>query len=125
MLARIFSCTRRIAASDLVPTRKRAVTITWSSCGLRIDVLDAVDALDDGLERLGDELDRVLGLSPSARTWMSTIGTEICGSSSRGSETSATRPKTKAASRNSGVSGEVMKARVSRPASPRRGGVTG
>ena len=63
--------------------------------------------------------------SPSARTWMSTIGTEICGSSSRGSEISATMPKTMAASRNSGVSGEVMKARVSPPASPRRGGVTG
>ena len=31
-------------------------------CG--IDVLDAVDALDDGLERLGDELHRVLGLEP-------------------------------------------------------------
>ena len=30
--------------------------------GLRIDVLDAVDALDDRLQRLGDELDRVLGL---------------------------------------------------------------
>ena len=32
--------------------------------GLGIDVLDPVDALDDGLERLGDELDRVLGLQP-------------------------------------------------------------
>ncbi len=52
---------------------------------------------------------------------MSTIGTEICGSSSRGSETSATRPNTIAASRKSGVSGEVMKARVSPPAIPRRG----
>jgi hypothetical protein len=31
MLARSFSCTRRIAASELVPTRKRAVTITLSS----------------------------------------------------------------------------------------------
>ena len=29
---------------------------------LRIDVFDAVDALDDGFERLGDELHRVLGL---------------------------------------------------------------
>ena len=28
ILARIFSCTRRIAASELVPTRNRAVTIT-------------------------------------------------------------------------------------------------
>ena len=53
---------------------------------------------------------------------MSTIGTEICGSSSRGSETSATSPNTNAASRNSGVSGDVMKARVSAPAIPRRGG---
>ena len=31
MLARTLSCTRRIAASDEVPTTKRAVTITWSS----------------------------------------------------------------------------------------------
>ena len=30
--------------------------------GLRIDVLDAVDATHDRLKRLGDELDRVLGL---------------------------------------------------------------
>ena len=30
--------------------------------GLRIDVLDAVDALDDVLERPGDELDRLVGL---------------------------------------------------------------
>ena len=60
--------------------------------------------------------------NPSARTWMSTIGTEICGSSSRGSEISATSPNTNAASRNSGVSGDVMKARVSAPAIPRRGG---
>ena len=59
---------------------------------------------------------------PSARTWISTIGTDICGSSSRGSEASATRPKTSEASRNSGVSGDVMKARVSAPAIPRRGG---
>ena len=29
---------------------------------LRIDVLDAVDALDDGLERLGDQLHRIFGL---------------------------------------------------------------
>ena len=41
---------------------------------------------------------------------MSTIGTEICGSSSRGSVTSATRPSASAASRKSGVSGEAMKA---------------
>ena len=64
MLARIFSCTRRIASSALVPTRKRAVTMTRSSCGLAVDVLDAVDALDDRLERLGDELDRVGRLQP-------------------------------------------------------------
>ena len=31
---------------------------------LRVDVLDAVDALDDRLERLGHELHRVLGLQP-------------------------------------------------------------
>jgi hypothetical protein len=30
--------------------------------GLRVDVLDPVDALDDGLQRLGDQLDRVIGL---------------------------------------------------------------
>ena len=41
---------------------------------------------------------------------MSTIGTEICGSSSRGSVTSATRPSASEASRSSGVSGELMNA---------------
>ena len=35
--------------------------------GLRIDVLDTVDALDDRLERLGDELHRVLGLEAVGR----------------------------------------------------------
>jgi hypothetical protein len=56
---------------------------------------------------------------PSARTRMSTIGTEICGSSSRGSETSAIKPKARAAMRKSGVSGDEMKMRVSPPAMPR------
>jgi hypothetical protein len=49
---------------------------------------------------------------------MSTIGTDICGSSSRGSEMSATNPNAKAASRKSGVSGEAMKLRVRPPAMP-------
>ena len=31
---------------------------------LGVDVLDAVDALDDGLQRLGDQLYRVLGPQP-------------------------------------------------------------
>jgi hypothetical protein len=30
--------------------------------GLRVDMLDPVDALDDGLERFGDKLDGVIGL---------------------------------------------------------------
>ncbi len=38
------------------------MTTTLVVLGLRIDVLDAVDALDDVFERPGDELDRVLGL---------------------------------------------------------------
>jgi hypothetical protein len=50
---------------------------------------------------------------PGAESMMSTIGTDICGSSSRGSVINATSPKAKAASRNSGVRGETMKARVS------------
>ncbi len=49
---------------------------------------------------------------------MSTIGTLICGSSSRGMVSSATRPAASAASRNSGVSGERIVARVSRPERP-------
>jgi hypothetical protein len=57
-------------------------------------------------------------LSPSARTEMSTIGTEICGSSSRGKANGATMPSAKAASNMSGVSGERMKARVNRPEMP-------
>ena len=46
---------------------------------------------------------------------MSTIGTLICGSSSRGSEATAIRPATIAAISSSGVSGELMKARVRAP----------
>ena len=92
MLARIFSCTRRIASSALVPTRKRAVTMTRSSSVWRVDVLDAVDALDDGLERLGDELDGIVRLEPVGVDEISTIGTQICGSSSRGKAASAISP---------------------------------
>ena len=51
---------------------------------------------------------------------MSTIGTEICGSSSRGSERSAISPTRIAASSSSGVSGELMKVRVSVPEMPGR-----
>ena len=51
-------------------------------------------------------------LSPLAVTRISTIGTEIWGSSSRGSVISATRPSASDANRNSGVSGDAMKARV-------------
>ena len=35
--------------------------------GLAVDVLDAVDALDDGLERLGDQFDRVGRLASRRR----------------------------------------------------------
>ena len=86
-----------MAASGSVPTLKRAVTMTWSSCD-GVDVLDAVDALDDGLQRLGDQLHGVRrAFRPSARTMMSTIGTLICGSSSRGMVTRASRPTAMAA----------------------------
>ena len=64
MLALIFSCTRRIASSALVPTRNRAVTMHAVVLGLAIDVLDAVDALDDRLQRLGDQFDRIRRLEP-------------------------------------------------------------
>src|SRR5579859_7608088 len=57
--------------------------------------------------------------NPLACTMMSTIGTLICGSSSRGMVSSATRPAASAAIRNSGVNGERIVARVSRPENPR------
>ena len=49
---------------------------------------------------------------------MSTIGTLICGSSSRGSDTRAIAPATSAANSRSGVSGELMKVRVRTPEMP-------
>jgi hypothetical protein len=55
---------------------------------------------------------------PSARTVISTMGTLICGSSSRGMVRSAIRPTASAASRNNGVNGERMVACVSRPEIP-------
>ena len=55
---------------------------------------------------------------------MSTIGTLICGSSSRGSETRAIMPATSAASSRSGVSGELMNVRVSAPGDAELHGVT-
>src|SRR6056297_3856081 len=58
-------------------------------------------------------------VSPEALIWISTSGTEIRGSSSRGRLTSAISPTASAAKIKSGVNGEVMNARVSPPASPR------
>ena len=52
------------------------------------------------------------------------MGTLICGSSSRGSATSAISPTTAAASKSSGVSGEPMKVRVRAPERPELHGVT-
>ena len=49
---------------------------------------------------------------------MSTSGTLICGSSSRGSETAAMALAISAAISGSGVSGDWMKARVRTPESP-------
>jgi hypothetical protein len=50
---------------------------------------------------------------------MSTIGTLICGSSSRAIVVSAITPIASAAKRNSGVNGERMVAWVRRPDNPR------
>ena len=44
--------------ADLKPRRDERTIIL----GLGIDVFDAVDRFDDGLERFGYELDRILGL---------------------------------------------------------------
>jgi hypothetical protein len=87
--------------------------------GEGVDVLDARDALDDRLQRLADQFNGVGARRPGAATMMSTIGTLIWGSSSLGIDTSASRPTAMAASRNSGVSGELIVARVSRPERPR------
>ena len=46
---------------------------------------------------------------------MSTMGTDICGSSSRGMVNSAIKPTAKAVNRNKGVSGERIVARVIEP----------
>src|SRR3990167_8463290 len=56
---------------------------------------------------------------PGAMTTISTIGTEICGSSSRGKAPSATSPAASAARMKSGVSDEAIKALVRRPAMPK------
>jgi hypothetical protein len=58
-------------------------------------------------------------LRPSALMKMSTIGTLICGSSSRGSDVSAITPTSSDAIRMSGVSGDRMNAAVIDPEMPR------
>jgi hypothetical protein len=85
---------------------------------LAVDMLDAVDGFDDGLKRLGDQFGRIRRLEAVGATAMSTIGTLICGSSSRGIVNSASRPSAIAVSRKSGVSGERMVASVSLPEMP-------
>ena len=57
-------------------------------------------------------------LSPLACTWISTSGTDICGSSSRGRTIAASVPRIRAANSINGVSGELMKACVSFPDIP-------
>ena len=58
------------------------------------------------------------GVAPGISTNTSTIGTMICGSSSRGSATTASAPSAIAARMKSGVSFEWMNAAASRPAAP-------
>ena len=51
----------RVGGGADIETRRdeRAIVL-----GLRIDMFDAIDALDDRLQRLGDELDGILRLQP-------------------------------------------------------------
>ena len=58
------------------------------------------------------------GVAPGIWTKTSTIGTTICGSSSRGSATTASAPRATDATMMSGVSFELMKAAAIRPAMP-------
>ena len=57
-------------------------------------------------------------VAPGISTRTSTIGTMICGSSSRGSATMANAPSASEAPMKSGVNFELMKAAASRPAAP-------
>ena len=59
-----------------------------------------------------------VGVAPGMRTNTSTIGTMICGSSSRGSATTAMPPSASDARMTSGVSFELMNAAARRPAAP-------
>ena len=59
--------------------------------------------------------------APGISTKTSIMGTMICGSSSRGSLTTAKTPRRIEATTKSGVSLELMKAAASRPAMRRRG----
>ena len=58
------------------------------------------------------------GAAPGISTKTSTIGTMICGSSSRGSAITARTPSAIDATMKSGVSLEWMKAAATRPARP-------
>ena len=66
-----------------------------------------------------------LALEPGMATITSTIGTLICGSSSRGNNTMAAVPNKMAAMMSSGVSLESMKAAATRPAMPGPWGAVG
>jgi hypothetical protein len=57
-------------------------------------------------------------VAPGISTKTSTIGTMICGSSSRGSATTASAPSAIEARMKSGVSLELMNAAANLPAAP-------
>ena len=87
--------------------------------GRRVDVLDA------GISQSSFSIGRVTrcstsaGDAPGISANTSTIGTTICGSSSRGSPTTAKAPSASDAMMNSGVSLEWRNAPASLPAAPR------
>ena len=118
MLARTFSCTRRMAESEFTPTLKRAVTSAPSSSVCEYTCSTPSMLLTMVSSGSVTSLTASSALSPFALTRMSTIGTEICGSSSRGRPTSATSPSAIEARRKSGVSADLMKMRVRLPAMP-------
>ena len=118
-LARSFSLTLTRLRSGSSPTLKRTMT----RLSLSREVLYRYST--PGTSQSSFSMGRVarssisLAVEPGMATMTSIIGTLICGSSSRGSSTTAAAPSRTEAMTSSGVSFESMKATAMRPAMPR------
>ena len=111
-------------SSTSLPTLKR--TMTRLSLGREVEYTYSTPGISQSSFSIGRvaRSSTSFALKPGIATITSTIGTLICGSSSRGSMMTANKPSSTEVMTTSGVSFESMNAWATRPAGPRVWGVS-